>query len=306
MLQVAVGVVCCPAGRVLIAFRSPEQHLGGLWEFPGGKIKPFESTPDALKRELEEEVGIQVKQTRPLIKIRHDYPDKSVLLDVLIVDAFDGEAYGREGQQIAWVHPNDLDDYRFPEANKLILKALSLPSAIAITGAFTSVDDFESRIRRSVARGAQAVYLRIGDHVNKEALCQSAESLCAASKVRLLTNRSCLPYLKGPVGLHLTALDLAGELPCQRDGLLSIGASCHSADQVEIAVGGDVDYVFLSPVFQTDSHPESEALGLDRFESVAARCPVPVYALGGVSLNHLDRIRARHGFGIAAIQSFWG
>lgn len=307
MLRVAVGVVVCPAGKVLIALRSAKQHAGGLWEFPGGKIDPLESTSDALRRELWEEVGIHVRRSRPLIKIQHDYPDKSVLLDVLSVDVFEGEAYGREGQQIAWVSPDELHRYQFPDANVPILKALALPTMVAVTGAFASFYDFEYRIRRSVARGARAVYLRLAKdcQVNREQLCRSAESLCASLGVRLLVNSWLLPCLDGPAGLHLTAAELSGRITWQRDRVLSLGASCHSKEQIDRAVGAGADYVFLSPVFQTDSHPDCEALGLERFGRMAERSPVPVYALGGVSPLHINSVRSHHGFGIAAIRSFW-
>ncbi len=307
MLRVAVGVVFDPTGKVLIARRSPGQHLGGLWEFPGGKINPLESTSDALKRELWEETGIHVRCTRPLIRIRHDYLEKSVLLDVLLVDAFEGEACGREGQQIAWVCPDELASYPFPDANKPILKALRLPSMVAVTGAFASFDDFECRIRRSVARGAQAIYLRIGKDcpIDREQLCRRAELLCASLDARLLVNSGLLPYLDGPVGLHLTAAELSDSLPCGRDRVLSLGASCHSMEQIDRAVDADTDYVFLSPLFETASHPGRAALGLERFGRMAERCRVPVYALGGVAQVHLDSVRSHHGFGIAAIRSFW-
>ena len=87
---------------MLIALRAEESHQGGLWEFPGGKVEPGESVEQALTREFEEELGIEVHSCTPFIQIRHDYTDKSVLLDVWNIESFSGAPRGREGQPIEW------------------------------------------------------------------------------------------------------------------------------------------------------------------------------------------------------------
>ena len=128
-VHVAVAVIVSPQRQILIARRSDDQHQGGLWEFPGGKIEAGETTSQALIRELNEEVGLvtQVEQMSPLVEILFDYPDKQVCLDVLWVDvdvqALD-QAHGAEGQPIAWVGWDKLSDYDFPAANQPILDAI--------------------------------------------------------------------------------------------------------------------------------------------------------------------------------------
>lgn len=116
-IWVAVGVVENAAGQVFICRRSDGQHQAGKWEFPGGKVEAGETMPAALARELAEEIGIEVQQSEPLLQIEHDYPDKSVLLDVWRVTAFSGQPYGREGQSALWVDRQSLLEYEFPEAN---------------------------------------------------------------------------------------------------------------------------------------------------------------------------------------------
>ncbi len=116
-IWVAVGVVENAAGQVFICRRSDDQHQAGKWEFPGGKVEAGETMPAAWARELAEEIGIEVQQSEPLLQIEHDYPDKSVLLDVWRVTAFSGQPYGREGQPALWVERQTLLDYDFPEAN---------------------------------------------------------------------------------------------------------------------------------------------------------------------------------------------
>ncbi|MFC3033069.1 8-oxo-dGTP diphosphatase MutT [Pseudoalteromonas fenneropenaei] len=123
IVKVAVGVVL-KGEQVLICKRSAEQHQGGLWEFPGGKIEASESVFSALQRELKEEVDITITKAQPLIDIDHDYGDKLVALKVLLVTDFVGEAKGLEGQPLCWVNKSQLAEYEFPAANQAILHAL--------------------------------------------------------------------------------------------------------------------------------------------------------------------------------------
>ncbi len=122
-LIVAVGVIC-RNDEVLLALRPKHVHKGGLWEFPGGKVDSGETVEQALIRELNEELGVTPTAFTPLIKISHDYPEKTVVLDVWRIEQFDGVASGVEGQQIRWVKLTDLDNYQFPEANQSIIDCL--------------------------------------------------------------------------------------------------------------------------------------------------------------------------------------
>ena len=122
-IHVAVGVIV-QQGKILLAKRASHQHQGGLWEFPGGKVEEGENPRQALVRELEEELAIRAEEASPLLKIQHDYPEKSVILDVWKVTAYSGLARGNEGQPIVWVAVDQLDDYQFPEANQPIIDEL--------------------------------------------------------------------------------------------------------------------------------------------------------------------------------------
>ncbi|MBI2791723.1 MAG: 8-oxo-dGTP diphosphatase MutT [Gammaproteobacteria bacterium] len=124
-IEVAVGVVFNQFGQILVAKRHPHQHQGDAYEFPGGKIEPGETVAMALKRELLEEVGIEVVKHEPWIKINHDYSDKSVCLQVHKVFAFIGEPRGCEGQAVQWINPEELVNLTLPEANQAIIKALN-------------------------------------------------------------------------------------------------------------------------------------------------------------------------------------
>ncbi|USD20540.1 8-oxo-dGTP diphosphatase MutT [Microbulbifer variabilis] len=124
VIHVAVGVVRRSDGKILIARRPDHLHMGGRWEFPGGKVESGESVQQALTRELLEEVAIEVDQLQPLVEIQHEYAEKTVLLDTWQVTAFSGEAQGREGQETAWVAVQELNNYQFPDANQAIIEAI--------------------------------------------------------------------------------------------------------------------------------------------------------------------------------------
>ena len=108
--------------KIFITKRPDDKHKGGYWEFPGGKVELGESVEHAMVRELEEEIGIQVTQQSLFEHLEYDYPDKSLKFDFILVTDFDGEPYGREGQQGMWVSIEQLKTFEFPEANVPILQ----------------------------------------------------------------------------------------------------------------------------------------------------------------------------------------
>lgn len=123
-IHVAVGVILGNDGRILLARRPVHLHMGGRWEFPGGKVESGESIQQAMTRELREELDIDVLAMEKLIEVRHDYGDKQVFLDTWCVTEFSGEARGVEGQELAWVLASDLANYHFPDANQPIVDAV--------------------------------------------------------------------------------------------------------------------------------------------------------------------------------------
>ena len=123
-IHVAVGVILGADGQILLAKRPDHLHMGGRWEFPGGKVEDNETIQQAMTRELKEELDIEVKSMEPLIEVRHDYGDKQVFLDTWFVTEFSGKELGLEGQELAWVPASDLANYHFPDANQPIVEAV--------------------------------------------------------------------------------------------------------------------------------------------------------------------------------------
>jgi 8-oxo-dGTP diphosphatase len=124
-VHVLVGLIGDAQGRWLVNQRRPGTHLAGAWEFPGGKIQAGESRYAALCRELDEELGIEVKAAEPLLEIVHEYPDTCVRLDVWRVLDYRGVPAAREAQRLDWVAVDALAALPLLAADLPIIAALS-------------------------------------------------------------------------------------------------------------------------------------------------------------------------------------
>ena len=102
-IRVVAAVLHAADGRVLITQRPAGKSYAGMWEFPGGKVEPGEAAEAALRRELREELGIDVAGCRPLLTLRHEYPERQVELLVWTVEHYAGVAQGLEGQALRWL-----------------------------------------------------------------------------------------------------------------------------------------------------------------------------------------------------------
>jgi 8-oxo-dGTP diphosphatase len=310
-IHVAAGAVQDPSGRILITKRPDHVHQGGLWEFPGGKLEPGETPDTGLARELFEELGIGVRASRPLIRVHHDYGDRHVLLDVHRVIAFVGDPRGREGQPLAWVHPDDMVAETFPAADRPIISALRLPSLYLITGPLPrDPPDWFSRLTAALDRGVRLVQLRAPglSRAEYDRLARGGFELCERAGARLLLNIEPERARDLPChGLHLTGrrlwrADAASPPPGDRRW---VGASCHDGADLARAAELGLDYALLSPVRRTATHPEVEPLGWRRFAELVDEAALPVYALGGLGPRDLDRAIDLGAQGIAAIRGLW-
>lgn len=122
--NIGVAVIRNAAQEILIDKRLPQGELGGLWEFPGGKIEPGEAPEACVVREVREEIGIEVVAAEKLIHIRHDYPQFTVNLQVYWCDYLGGEPQAIVCEEVRWVRPQALKEYEFPEANGAIIEAI--------------------------------------------------------------------------------------------------------------------------------------------------------------------------------------
>jgi len=226
VVHVAVGVIVNALGEILIAKRHATQHQGGLWEFPGGKVEAGEGVRAALKRELFEELGIHVRQCTPEIQIQHQYADKTVLLDVWRVTRFDGAATGKEGQPVVWVAPHKLNDFAFPEANKPIINAVTLPHLFAITPSASNGERYLKALGACINNGALLIYLRGVENFDRRVV-QSAIESCAQRLVQVVVSDPQIAQEYG-VGWHIKSSELPSVRPSDLARFHMLGAACHS------------------------------------------------------------------------------
>jgi 8-oxo-dGTP diphosphatase len=303
------AVIFNQAGQVLIARRHDYLHQGGKWEFPGGKIEPGESPIQALRRELFEELGIQARTFEPLIRTRYRYPDQAVELDVWRVTRYDGVCQSLEEQPLAWLAPADLACFAFPAANLPILKALRLPDLYLITPApGRDLTAFLNGLETALSKDIRLVQLRapgLDAHRYGE-LAKAAIELCHAHGARLLINGEPRWATRlNADGVHLNSARLSAleKRPLPENYL--VAASCHSVEEIARANAIDADFIIVSPVKVTRSHPEAKALGWSAFSRLCAEAAAPAYALGGMSVADLTRAKHCGGQGIAAIRGLW-
>jgi mutator protein MutT len=153
LIHVVAAVVIDTQGRVLIAQRPKKKHMAGGWEFPGGKLEPGEERLAGLSRELREEIGIAIAKPRPLMRVRHDYPTREILLDVWVVRSYTGEPKGLEGQALRWCPLQELGSADLLPADKPIVAALRLPERLKqVFTAWYGITDLSS-LREATRHG---------------------------------------------------------------------------------------------------------------------------------------------------------
>ncbi len=123
-VKVVAGILQRPDGQILIADRLQSRSMKAQWEFPGGKIAAGESAEAALRRELGEELGIEVVEAQHFQYVEHDYPDVCVAIDFYLVPAWQGTPDGIEGQQVRWVEKSSLDTANLLPADAPVVEAL--------------------------------------------------------------------------------------------------------------------------------------------------------------------------------------
>ncbi|MDP1523477.1 MAG: Nudix family hydrolase [Methylotenera sp.] len=323
VIEAAVGIIQRENGLVLLAERPLGKPWAGYWEFPGGKIENDEMPLHALKRELLEELGITVKSLYPWLTRSFDYaakynaqgqlevPAKTVKLHFFTVTEWEGEPLGLESQAISWQDPENLTVSPMLPANTPILTALSLASVYAITNLHDLGEAlFFDRLKNALDNGLKMIQVREKQLFAAD-LLKFIKQLVALAKpygAKVFLNSNLEMTIDsalelGIAGVHLSAKDLM-ELQKKPVGMLC-GASCHSSKELAKAESLALDYVMLSPVQATLSHPEANLLGWDKFSALIAGYSLPVYALGGMQESDLQNAKLHGAHGIAMLRSVW-
>ncbi|MBC8211844.1 MAG: Nudix family hydrolase [Gammaproteobacteria bacterium] len=316
-VHVVAGIIRDPdkPSKIFFTQRQKGQHLEDLWEFPGGKLEQGETRFQGLKRELEEEAGIQVITARPFQTVIHAYKEKTILLDVWEVSRYSGYAHGREGQEFRWLSLQELDQYAFPEADHPILKALALPAELLITPEIPltqldqSLEYFFSLMQQYRYPLVQFRSHLLNDR-NYLSSAKELKAICAQYRSELIINRPELKsyHSKGYDAFtrrHLNASILNAEKSNPFEAGIRCSASCHDQQEINKAAAYNCDFALLSSVKESSSHPGRAGQGWYGFKQIAMQSKIPVYALGGVNRKDITVARYHSAIGVAGISDFW-
>jgi len=316
-LEVAAGVVIDANGRLLLGQRPEGKSYAGWWELPGGKLEPGETAMQALKRELHEEVGIEVTEATPWVTYVHEYPHATVRLAFCRVTGWRGEPRGLENQALSWVDPRQplqvleagLGGGHLLPATLPPVRWLSLPDRYLVLDVKSPADvaGHLERTARALGAGIRLLQFRApewqggaDDPQLLEAMRQTL-ALARSAGARLLVN-SAHPesWWSEADGVQMRAADLGRLGTRPQVGLL--GVSCHSTDDLLRARQLEADFALLGPVLATATHPGHPGLGWDAFARLNAEAGMPVLAIGGQSPATLEIARQHGAHGIAGIR----
>ncbi len=296
--EVAAAVIVRP-GEFLLAQRPEGKPYAGYWEFPGGKIEPGEDARAALVREIREELGIEVREATPWITRGHTYTHATVRLHFFRVTAWDGEPQPLEDQDIRWQRVGHPDVSPMLPANGPVLAALSLPPVMVVSNAAEmGVDAWVLAVAHAALHERLLVQLRekTFDAQKTQHLLSRTLAHVEAGGSRVVVNGDCGAYPQCG-GLHMTSAQLMA-VP-ERPTASLLGASCHDERELDRAAELNVDYAVLGPVQATPSHLDARPMGWERFEALARKRPMPIYAIGGLTRGDLELARRNGAHGVA-------
>ncbi|MGQ0530752.1 MAG: Nudix family hydrolase [Panacagrimonas sp.] len=309
-IQVACGVVQDAAGCVLIAQRPAGKIAAGKWEFPGGKIEAGESAHDALKRELHEELGVELREARPLIRFTHAYADRVVTLSTWLVTRWDGELHGRESQRFEWHRPDAAITLDVLPTVAPILRALLLPEDYVFTPPDLAPDQLVLQMQQ-LPRGALLRLRRPGlAHAAYQDLARRVIDAAPARALRIVLDRGePMARWLGAAGVHFTQGDLmqleAADMPPLPQTELLRFASCHDRQSLQHAAQLGLDAVVIGNVQATSTHPDRAGTGWSGFSTLTEDIALPAYAIGGLGPADKPMAFAQYAQGVAGISAYW-
>ncbi len=304
-IHVVAAVIVDARGRILLNRRTGNSDMAGLWEFPGGKREPGETSEQALVRELQEELGIEAQVGEWVMEVPQVYPDKRLRLEVRMVRQWKGTARGREGQAITWVTPDKLCRYSMPPADLPVVAALRQPDCYLVTPEpLQGAEDWLAGIERAVASGVRRIQLRTPAATDRQALARSAVQR-VGREVELLVNRDIELARALGVGVHLGGEQVLALQGRPLPAALPVAASCHDLAQLQAAQRLGCDFAVLGPVQATATHPGAMPLGWQAFEQLREQVSLPIYAIGGLGVADIEIARRHGALGVAAIRSLW-
>ncbi|MBA4143187.1 MAG: Nudix family hydrolase [Nitrosospira sp.] len=306
MVEVAAAVITRPDGSFLLARRPKGKPYAGYWEFPGGKAESDEPMLHALRRELREELAINVEHVYPWITRTFTYSHATVRLHFYRVMQWRGEPRPCEKQELSWQFAGSAGVEPMLPANTPVLRALDLPPVYAITNAAGEENVSLAQIERALQEGVRLLQVREKSITREalEAFTSQIINLAQAhgAKVLVNTGTASLDFCRAVAadGIHFPSSQLMSLT--RRPDFAWCGASCHNAEELSRAEGLGLDFAVLGPILPTLSHPGAATLGWRKFASLIRGCSIPVYALGGLRPEDLTTAWEHGSHGIALMR----
>lgn len=263
--------------------------MAGRWEFPGGKLGFGEDSYSGLKRELAEELGIDVREARPLIRLRYDYPDRRVMIEAWQVTAFDGEPKALDSQALTWVRPDELPRHDLLEADRAIVTALRLPRLARV---------LSSVYELAALNGSAAQTILWQPAPDDAMISPETVRVARAAGHRVFVFGSDLDAVRDAAlaGCDGAVLPWQGQsLHVDRDGAFLIGVHCEDAEAAHEALEEGAHFLVVAP--------EAGPMEQQELETLCETIGLPVFAGWYPNASRLERVQQAGAHGCALQRS---
>ena len=306
-VHVSVAVLINADHQVLLGQRPAPKAWEGWWEFPGGKIEKGETSVDALYREIYEEIGVKIIQFKKWVTRKYSYGGNDITLHFFKVHKWEGEVTSKENQKLVWTYLQNPNVSPILPANLFVQKAFDLPKYYAITNlSETSKIIFFNQLKNKISNGLKMIQVREKNISFDEFKIFSKEviKICKPKGVKVIINSDVnLAYEIKADGVHLTSKDLVSMKTKPKN--LIVSASCHNPEEIDIAEKLNINFIVLSIVKHTLSHPDVKPMGWAKFKKIANKVNTPIYALGGLGVKDNQVALENGAIGIASQRLIW-
>ena len=304
--QISIGIIKNTSGQVLLAERPSGKHLAGCWEFPGGKVESKETYKLALRRELQEEINIEIEAVKKILEYRFQYSDRHLQFQVFEVLSYSNKIKSVESQNLQWVTERDIDSLNIPPANIAILHALRLPDLYMIACHSVYKDNLFDVVETQLRAGVTIIQFRAPSLNKSQYIARAIElrDLCEQHGAKLICNCD-LSWVDeiNPHGIHLTSARLK-EAVHNGECNNYFSVSCHDESEINLANALNIHCILVGAVNFTLTHPNNHSLGWEKFRQLCHVANYPVYALGGLGKDDLITAKVCGAQGIAGIRLF--